>query len=113
MQVEHVPQSQVAEKTIEIPQLDAVEKIVETPEIQDRIQQRNVEQIINTPVLPVEEELAEISKAFSQNRAQQHFGGQIVEPPAVSLNEKTIEMPDTRTLDKTQHVVNTHASARR
>ena len=53
VQVEHVPQSQVAEETIEIPQLDAVEKIVETPEIQDRIQQRNVEQIINTPVLPV------------------------------------------------------------
>ena len=87
---------------------DAVEKIVETPEIQDRIQQRNVEQIINTPVLPVEEELAEISKAFSQNRAQQRFGGQIVESPAVSLTEKTVEMPDTRTQDKTQHVVNTH-----
>ena len=108
VQVEHLPQSQVAEETIEIPQLDAVEKIVETPEIQDRIQQRNVEQIVNIPVLPVEEELAEMSKAFSQNRARQRFGRQIVEPPAVSLTEKTVEMPDTRTQDKTQHVMNTH-----
>ena len=57
VQVEHVPQSQVAEETVEIAQLDVFEKIVETPEIQtdhsirDRIQQRNVEQIIDTPVL--------------------------------------------------------------
>ena len=66
VQVEHVPQSHVAEKTVEIPQLDVVKKIVETPEIQ----QRNVKQIVDTPVLPVVEELAETSKAFSQNRVQ-------------------------------------------
>ena len=41
VEVVHVPQSQVAEETIEILQLDAVEKIVETTEIQDRIQQRD------------------------------------------------------------------------
>ena len=75
VQVEHVPQSHVAEKTVEILQLDVVEKIVETPEIQtghgtqDRIQQRNMEQIVDTPVLPVVEELAEASKAFTQNRS--------------------------------------------
>ena len=87
-------------------QLDIVKKIVETPEIQ----QRNVEQIADTPVLPVVEELAEISKAFSQNKVQQRFGGQTVETLAISLAEKIIEIPVTRTQDKTQHVVvvNTH-----
>ena len=113
--VVQVPQAHVAEKTVEITQLDVVEKIVETPEIQtghgiqDRIQQRTVEQIVDVPVQQVVEEQAEASKVFSQDRAQQHFGGQIVEPPAVSLTEETVEMLDTRTQDKTQHVVNTHA----
>ena len=34
VQVEHVPQSQVAEETIEIPQFDVVEKTAETTETQ-------------------------------------------------------------------------------
>ena len=107
MQVEHVPQSQVAEETVEIAQLDVFEKIVETPEIQtdhsirDRIQQRNVEQIIDTPVLPVVEEQAEASKVFSQNRVQQSFMEQTIANPAISLAEKTVEMPVTRTQEKT------------
>ena len=107
VQVEHVPQAHVVEKTVEIPQLDVVEKIVETG-IQDRIQQRNVEQIIDTQVLPVVEELAETSKAFSQNRVQQSSMEQTLANPAVSLAEKTVEIPVTRTQEKTQHDVNTH-----
>ena len=71
VQVEHVPQAHVAEKTVEIPQLDVVEKIVETPEIQ----QRSVEQIVDTPVLPVVEEQAEASKVFSQDRVSTEFYG--------------------------------------
>ena len=93
--------------SVEIPQLDVVEKIVKTSKIQDRIQQRTVEQIVDVPVQVVEEQ-AEASKVFSQNRVEQGFGGQTAETPAISLAEKTIEMPDTRTQDKTQHVVNTH-----
>ena len=59
--VEHVPQSDVAEKTVEIPQLDIIEKIVDTP----------VPQIV--------EELAEISKIFPQDRVQQSSTDQIIE----------------------------------
>ena len=109
-----VPRAHVVEKTVEITQLDVVEKIVETPEIQtghgiqDRIQQRTVEQIVDVPVQQVVEEQAEASKVFSQNRVQQGFRGQTAETPAISLAEKTVEMLDTRTQDKTQHVVNTH-----
>ena len=88
MQVEHVPQSHIAEKTDEILQLDVVNKPVETPEIQ----QRNVEQIVDTPVLPVVEELAEASKVFSQDRVQQRFGEQTIETPAIPLDEKIVEM---------------------
>ena len=54
------------------------------------------------------EELAEVSKVFSQDRVQQRFGKQTIEPPAISLAVEIIEVPDTRTQDKTQHVVNTH-----
>ena len=112
VEVVQVPQAHVAEKTVEITQLDVVEKIVETPEIQtghgiqDRIQQRTVEQIVDVPVQQVVEEQA--PKVFSQNRFQHGFRGQTAETPAISLAEKTVEMPDTRTQDKTQHVVNTH-----
>ena len=114
VQVEHVPQAHVAEKTVEIPQLDDVKKIVETPEIktghgiQDRIQQRTVAQIVDVPVHQFVEEQAEAFKVFSQNRVQQSFRGQTAEIPDISLAERTVEMPDTRTQDKTQHVANTH-----
>ena len=92
--VVQVPQAHVSEKTVEIAQLDVFEKIVETPEIQtdhsirDRIQQRNVEQIIDTPILPVVEEQAEASKVFSQNRVQQSSMEQTIANPAISLAEK-------------------------
>ena len=54
------------------------------------------------------EEQAEASKVFSQNMVQQSFRGQTAETPAISFAEKTVEMLDTQTQDKTQHVVNTH-----
>ena len=93
------------EQTLDVP----VPEMVESPKIvpQDRIQQRTLEQIVDTPIRQV---VAEASKVFSHDRFQQRFGGQTVEPPAISLAEKIIEMPVTRTQDKTQHVVvvNTH-----
>ena len=52
--------------------------------------------------------IIETSKTFSQNRVQQRFGKQTIEPPAISLAERVVEAPDTRTQDETQHVVNTH-----
>ena len=112
--VVQVPRAHVVEKTVEIPQVDVVEKIVETPEIQtghgiqDRNQLRNVKQIIDTPVLPVKEEQAEASKDFFQNRVQHRFGKQTIESLAISLAERVVEALDTRTQEKTQHVVNTH-----
>ena len=78
-------------------------KSFETPEIQTS---HGIQD--DTPVLPVEEKQAEASKVFSQNRVQQGFGGQTAETLAISLAENTVEMPDTRTQYKTQHVVNIH-----
>ena len=153
VQVEHVPQSQVAEETIEIPQFDVVEKTAETTETQTiqgtqtpeslgsarvcRVAQAGTVKVvkietplfaesaspmfastpvsealsvvIDTSVLQAVEELVEASKTFSQNRVQQSSMGQIIANPAISLAEKTVEMPVTRTKEKTQHVVNTHA----
>ena len=117
--VVQVPQIQVVEKTVEGPQLQIAEQTVETPEIQtdhsiqDRIQQRNVEQIIDTPVLPVVEEQAEASKVLSQNRVQQSSMEQTIANPAISLAEKTVEMLVTRTQEKTRHVVNTLSTRQR
>ena len=64
--------------------------------------------VVDVTVPQAVEELVEASKAFSQNRVQQSSMEQIIANPAISLAEKTVEMPDTRTRDKTQHVVNTH-----
>ena len=81
--------------------MDVVKKIVETLEIQ----QRNVVQIVDTQVMPVVEELEEVSKVFPQDRVQQSSADQTIEIPAVSLAQKIIEMLVTRTQDKTQHVM--------
>ena len=75
---------------------------------QDRIQQQTLEQIVDTPVPQVVEELAEASKVFSQDRVQQRFGGQIIETPALSLAENVVEMPVTQTQEKMQQVASTH-----
>ena len=42
-----------------------------------------------------------------RHRVQQGFRGQTAKTPDISLAEKTVEMPDTRTQDKKQ-LVNTH-----
>ena len=46
----------------------------------DGVQQRTVEQIVDAPVPQAVEELAEVSKVFSQDRVQQRFGKQTIEP---------------------------------
>ena len=140
VQVEHVPQSQVAEETAEIAQLDVFEKNAETPQTQtiqgtqapeslgttpvcQVAQTGHVEVVeietslptesasamfVSTPVPQAVEELVEASKAFSQNRVQQSSMEQIIANTAISLAAKTVEMPVTRTKEKTQHVANTH-----
>ena len=81
-----------AEQTLDVP----VPEMVELPTIvsQDRIQQRTLEQIVDTQVPQIVEELAEASKVFSQDRVQQRFGGQTIETPAISLAGKVVEVPD-------------------
>ena len=152
VQVEHVPQSQVAEETVAIAQLNVVNKTAETTETQTiqgtqtseslgtarvcRVAQAGTVKVVkietpllaesaspmfvstpvsealsvvvDTPVPQVVEEPAEASKAPSQNRVQHSSMEQAIANPAISLAEKTVEMPDTRTQEKTQHVVNTH-----
>ena len=109
-QVVQIPQAHVAEKTVEITQLDVVEKIVETPEIQtghgiqDKIQQRTVEQIVDAPVPQTVKELTEVSKVFSQDGIQQRIVEQTI--PATSLVEMIVEVPVIQT-PSVQHVVET------
>ena len=59
---------------------------------QDRIQQRTAEQIVDTPVPHVLEELVEVFKVFSQDRVQQRLSEQIIEVPAISLAEKIVRV---------------------
>ena len=54
----------------------------------------------DTPVPQDVEEPAEFFKAFSQDRVQLRFRGQIIENPAITLAEKIIEMPVTQFTDK-------------
>ena len=131
-QVVHVPQERVVEKIVEIPQLQIVGEIVRDTQTSDSLgttpvcqvgQTGHVEVVeietslptesasamfVSMPVPQAVEELVEASKAFYQNRVQQSSMEQIIVNPTISLAEKTVEMPDTQTRDKTQHVVNTH-----
>ena len=97
---------------VQIPQVHVVEKTAEIPVMtqrhisRDGVQQRTVEQIVDAPVPQTVKELTEVSKVFSQDGIQQRAIEQTT--LAIPLVEKTVEMPDTRTQDKTQHVVNTH-----
>ena len=58
------------------------------------IQQQTLEQIVDTPVPHVVEELAEIFKVLSLDGVQQRSVEQTIEtPPAISLAGKIVEMP--------------------
>ena len=100
VQVVQIPQVHVVEKTAEIPVM------TQRHVSRDGVQQRTVEQIVDAPVPQNVKELTEVSKVFSQDGIQQRAIEQTT--LAIPLVEKTVEMPDTRTQDKTQHVVNTH-----
>ena len=70
---------------------------------QDRIQ-RTLEQISDTPVPQVVEELVEVFTHFHQDGVQQRFAEQIFEIPAISLDEKISEKVANTHV---QHVMNT------
>ena len=82
-----------AEQIFDVPGPEMATQLVEVPEniSQDRIQQRTVEQIVDFPVPQVVQELAEVCKIFSQDRIQQRTVEQTI--PAISLDEKIIEVP--------------------
>ena len=108
-----VPQDRSLQGTVEqildVPVLEKTERLVEALKTipQDRIQQRTVEHIAADTSVPQDvEEPAEFSKAFSQDRVQPRFGGQIIENPAIPLAEKIVEVPVIQTEEKTRQGVN-------
>ena len=88
--------------------LEKVEQLVEVPKtvLQDRIQQRTVEQIVDARVPQAVEELAEVSKVFSQDRIQERTVEQTI--PATSLAETIVVVPVIQMQGTTQRGVNTH-----
>ena len=123
-----IPQLQTVEKIAETPQTQTIqgtqapESLGITPVCQvaqtGRVEVAEIEtspptesasaMFVSTPVPQAVEELVEASKAFSQNRVQQSSMEQIIANPAMSLAEKTVEMPVARTIENTRRVVNTH-----
>ena len=91
-----------AEQIPNVPVPEMVEQLVEVPETisQDRIQQRTVEQIVDFPVPQAVQELAEVCRIFSQDRIQQRTVEQTI--PAISLDEKIIEVPMEVSKDRVQ-----------
>ena len=75
--------------------------------LQDRIQQRTVEQIVDVPVPQVLKELAEVSKRSRRDRIQQRSVEQSRETPTTSLAEMIVEVLVIQTPESTQQVVNT------
>ena len=97
VQVEHVPQSHVAEKTVEIPQLDVVEKIVETPEIQTgppKIESNSGmrSRSLTHQFCPLWRNWQRPPRLSLRNRVQQSSVEQTIANPAISLAEKIAEM---------------------
>ena len=80
--------------------------------LQDRIQQRTLEQIVDVPVPQVLKELAEVSKSSRRDRIQQRSVEQFRETPTTSLAEMIVEVPVIQTPERTQQVVNTTWLAR-
>ena len=111
-QIADVHMPQVVEQTIEVPKMaeqildvpvpEMVEQLLEVPETvsQDRIKQRTVEQIVDFPVPQAVQELAEVCRIFSQDRIQQRTVEQTI--PAISLDEKIIEVPMEVSKDRVQ-----------
>ena len=64
-----------------------------------------MEQIVDIPVPQAVEELAEVSRVFSQDGIQQRAIEQTT--PATSLAEMIVEVPVIQTPERTQQVVNT------
>ena len=91
-----------AEQIPNVPVPEMVEQLVEVPETisQDKIQQRTVEQIVDFPVPQAVQELAEVCRIFSQDRIQQRTVEQTI--PAISLDEKIIEVPMEVSKDRVQ-----------
>ena len=106
-----------AQKTVEVPHIQYIGKIddvsvatqrripahrtVEVSKIvsQDRIQQRTAEQITDTPVPQVAEEVIEMFNMFSQDRVQQRMVAQTTETPSTSLDEEIMEHTIEETID--------------
>ena len=75
--------------------------------LQDRIQKRTVEQIVDVPVPQVLKEMAEVSKSSRRDRRQQRSVEQFRDTPTTSLAEMIVEVPVIQTPERTQQVVNT------
>ena len=76
--------------------------------LQDRIQQRTVEQIVDVPVPQVLKELAEVFKSFLPVTGFNSVRwSSASETPATSLAEMIVEVPVIQTPERTQQVVNT------
>ena len=119
----------VTQQTLDVPMSEMVKQLVEvpkTPEIQDRIQQRTVEQIVDVQVQQVEEDLeadtakhpsvletavsrsgldGEVSSRDrnSQNTTEQIVDDpveQVVQIPQVHVVEKTVEIPQLDVIEK-------------
>ena len=111
------PIMQAVEKTLEVPQVQYTDRIVGVPVVtqrripahgtvevykivsQDRIQQRTAEQITDTPVPQVAEEVIEMFNMFSQDRVQQRMVAQTTETPSKSLDEEIMEHAIEETID--------------
>ena len=78
-----------------------IEQFVEVPKTvsQDRIQQRTLEQISDTPVPQVVQELVGLH-SFHQDGVQHRFVGLIFETLAISPTEKFMNLPLLQTCQR-------------
>ena len=117
-----IPQ-RTAEQVMDIPVPQVAEKSIEVFNVlsQDRVQQRNVEPITETPAISLAEDIMErttfnilvphmmektieVLKPIPQERGQNSTGEQIVDVPVPQIREETVEVRQVQFIDKAMDV---------
>ena len=82
----HTPYIMSAEK---LSTTNATSQVV----VQQRVQHRQVEQLVEVPIPQIEEEIVHVPKIITQQRVQHEQVEQIVEVPVPMMEEEVVHVP--------------------
>ena len=105
------PTVKTSQKTVEVPQSQHLRRVIDAPVAmpeQERVQQSTMEQIIDVPVPPVEEEIVEVLL----ERMLEFVVEQAIDEPVPSMPEQTVEVVKLEPQERVQRIVEQIATDR-